>query len=125
MPLLAVDLVNDTLSQCHVSTDAALLRCKPTPADLAGESVSQLSEQNEGARASEGLESQGLLENPSKPRAWRRKRQRDVGPGREVGGLASLGSKEGPMPGRSPWATGTQNNYYYPTGVSLESQVRG
>lgn len=50
---------------------------------------------------------------------------RDVDPGGEAGDLASLGSGKGPMPGRPLGATEPQNSYYYPTRVSLESQVRG
>ena len=46
-------------------------------------------------------------------------------PGGEAGDLAFLGSGEGPMPGRPPRATEPQNSYYYPTRVSLESEVRG
>lgn len=83
-----------------------------------------ISQMNKGAGPPEGLESQGLLESPSKPRARKRGRQRDVDPGGEAGDLASLGSGERPMPGRPPRATEPQNSYYYPTGVSLESQVR-
>ena len=43
-------------------------------------------------------------------------------PGGEAGDLASLGSGEGPMPGRLLGATEPQNSYYYPTRVSLESR---
>lgn len=69
-----------------------------------------ISQTNKGAGPPEGLESQELLERPSKPRARRRRRQRDVDPGGEAGDLAFLGSGEGPMPGRPPGATEPQNS---------------
>lgn len=45
-------------------------------------------------------------------------KEKEVGPGGEVRGLACLGSTEGPMNGRSPQAREPQNNYNPHRGLS-------